>query len=672
MNELRFESYYLPAADLGPENPLPSLQRLRGVNFVQEVEDDIPAEDRAYLGYGFDISLLPYRMQDGYERQRKRRAFQAAVLENEVLRATFLPELGGRLWSLYHKPSQRELLYCNPVFQPANLATRNAWFSGGVEWNIGVPGHSPLTCSPLFAARLNTPEGEPVLCLFEWERVRQVPFRIDAYLPSGSPMLFVRVSITNPHDEITPMYWWSNIAVPEHPSVRVVTPTDYAYKNAYRGGLQRVSVPLWENTDITYSTNLDAANDFFFRIPDGQRPWIAALDGQGTGLVQTSTARLQARKLFVWGMSPGGRRWQEYLSVPDRPYIEIQAGLARTQSHCLPMPPQAQWSWLEAYGLLEADGPTIHGSDWAKAWTTVDETLERLLPVERMAAIDQQLSMVASTTPATLHQMGSGWGTLEQLRREAMQETPLLTPDLSFPATSLGADQAPWLNLLQNGELPYQDPAQEPGAWMVQTQWRELLERAVQAGHGDHWLSWLHLGVMYYAAGQLEAVRDAWTKSLQHEPSAWALRNLAVLAQDEKQYEAAAALYEQAVDLAPHVTRLVIECCEALLGANRAAAVPPLLETVPSTVQAHSRVQLLRARAALQLDDLETVAAILRQPLEFADIREGEVSLTDLWFGMHEKRLAQTEGVAIDESLRRRVRAEYPPPAELDFRLSGS
>ena len=43
----------------------------------------------------------------------------------------------------------------NPVFQPGNLAIRNAWFSGGVEWNMGIRGHSVYTCSPVFAARVH-------------------------------------------------------------------------------------------------------------------------------------------------------------------------------------------------------------------------------------------------------------------------------------------------------------------------------------------------------------------------------------------------------------------------------------------------------------------------------------------------------------------------------------
>ena len=107
--------------------------------------------------------------------------------------------------------------------------------------------------------------------------------------------------------------------------------------------------------DQTYATNLQSAASIFFEIPRGERPWIAALDKEGRGLVQTSTRRLLGRKLFAWGVAPGGRRWTQFLSGADLPYIEIQAGLTRAQDQCLPMPAGAEWTWTEAYGLMEAD-----------------------------------------------------------------------------------------------------------------------------------------------------------------------------------------------------------------------------------------------------------------------------------------------------------------------------
>src|SRR3989304_4110185 len=149
MGELRFERLTIPGADVGPENPLPPMGR-------QGRRAPDPTQYRGFseemlrnMGYGHPANYLPYAMQDRYARKHQRRDYAVAVLENQTLRAEFLLGLGGRLRSLLHKPSGRHLLECNPVLQPANLAVRNAWFSGGTEWNIGMLGHHPLTCSPL-------------------------------------------------------------------------------------------------------------------------------------------------------------------------------------------------------------------------------------------------------------------------------------------------------------------------------------------------------------------------------------------------------------------------------------------------------------------------------------------------------------------------------------------
>jgi hypothetical protein len=79
---------------------------------------------------------------------------------------------------------------------------------------------------------------------------------------------------------------------------------------------------------------------------------------------------------------------------------------------------------------------------------------------------------------------------------------------------------------------------------------------------------------------------------------------------------------------------------------------------------------VLTARAALDTGDLETVERILLGGVELSDLREGEDVLTELWFGMQEKRLAAEEGVEVDEALRERVRREFPPPPEIDFRMA--
>ena len=144
---IRFEKMRISGAELGECNPLPDIMNNTYIHARYTLSPSVTREEGRYIGWGMLPTLLPYLAQDGYTRERKDMELPAVVLENKYLRAVFLPSLGGRLWQLYDKVGRRDLLYVNPVFQPCNLALRNAWFSGGVEFNLGIRGHSPFTCS---------------------------------------------------------------------------------------------------------------------------------------------------------------------------------------------------------------------------------------------------------------------------------------------------------------------------------------------------------------------------------------------------------------------------------------------------------------------------------------------------------------------------------------------
>ncbi len=670
MSELRLGTWEMPAGGVGQADPLPRMQRIHGPHKKQEPSTAVQKKMRKLFQYGAVPGCLPYRVQYGYDRVLKPRTFRTAVLENDILRATFLTELGGRLWSLVHKPSDTELLYVNRVFQPANLGILNIWFSGGVEWNHGIRGHTPFTCEPLFVARVAGDDGAPVLRMYEWERIRRAPFQIDFLLPDGSPFLLARVRLTNPHDHEVPMYWWSNIAVDEAEGARIVVPAHSAYKFSYDGGIRQLPIPVHEGIDRTYPANPSPAGDYFYAIDDHPRPWIASLGPDGRGLVHVSTPRMRGRKMFRWGMGPGGRRWQEFLSPPgDKPYIEVQAGLARTQAECTPMPAGAEWTWLEAYGLMEADPATIHGEDWDAAIAEVEGRLADMLPSTYLEDTLAAAAAAADREPAELIQRGAGWGALERRRRERNGEEPFCSGALVFGDETLGAEQAPWLALLEEGELPTDDPADPPVSWMVQPEWRQLLEEAVGEGRGAHWLSWLHLGVMAYYAGEADKARKAWEKSIQMAPSAWAYRNLGLFAIGQDRSADAADFYLKARHMAPRLQPLAVECFKVLIRAERYPEAVDLVDELPERVRKMPRIQVLEARAALEIDDLDRVRRLLESDIVVTDMREGEVSLSDLWYRMHEKRLAAAENISIDDELKERVRREFPPPKRLDFRM---
>jgi hypothetical protein len=277
---------------------------------------------------------------------------------------------------------------------------------------------------------------------------------------------------------------------------------------------------------------------------------------------------------------------------------------------------------------------------------------------------------IANQPPQELLHYGSGWGALEERLRRATGRPAMASASTRFPDDSLGEDQAPWLALLEQGRLPHRDPALDPGSLMVQPEWRDLLEQAVHEDRGAHWLAWYHLGVMRYRARDFAGAREAWERSMRQEPTAWACRDLAVLALEAPDPQRAADLWLDAARMNPTCTPLAIECAIALRQAGRAAQLVDFVGALPPQVRSHGRIRLLRAMAALELDDLDTVARYFEGDVDVANIREKETILSDLWFGFQAKRVARERGVQVDDELNRLVRREFPPPPRFDFRLN--
>jgi hypothetical protein len=270
---LRHDTIRLPMADLGPVNPLPPLAGMLDPPFGLDTTG-VPEEIQRGIAYGYPDNMLPYLHQDGYGRDRRPGEIPVVTLENDILRASIALGLGGRIWSLEHTPSGRELLYRNGVFQPANFGLRNAWFSGGLEWNIGARGHTPTSCAPVHAAVVEGPVGTPMVRMWQWERLREVTFQVDVWLDGDLLLAYIR--IRNPNDHVVPMYWWSNIAVPESADTRVLAPARSAYRTTYDGRLAAVAVPTDDGVDGTYPVNSHGAADLFFAIDGDTQPWITA------------------------------------------------------------------------------------------------------------------------------------------------------------------------------------------------------------------------------------------------------------------------------------------------------------------------------------------------------------------------------------------------------------
>lgn len=653
VTELVFEDFTIPAADLGEESALPDIHVNSYIRAAVTVSDAIDEKDSLYIGKGMVSTLLPYRIQDGYTRQRRPRAFKAAVLENEYVRALFLPELGGRLWSLYDKRQKRELLYKNDVFQPANLALRNAWFSGGVEWNVGIKGHNPLTASPMFTQRAYTETGDHVLRMYEYERIRGVVYILEATLSEAS--LLVSITVENTADKDVPMYWWSNIAVPETEGTRVIAPAEETFFCAYTDGayfLDKAAMPYIDGRDITYATASARSRDFFFNISDESDKWVAAVDANGRGLLHMSDPILKGRKLFVWGNHRGGRHWNEWLTDRAGPYVEIQAGLLKTQLEHFVMSANSRIHWRECYTALSMDPQKAHGG-FHEAATAVSEIVCRESRV--LSAAEYR---IVKEDPLALY--GSGWGALEsKVRGRSVSDL------CTFPEDSIGEEQEDWLALL-NGCFPKKDTAVPTRSFIVGEPWLRRMEAIPKNG----WYYYCQLGVMRYAAGDIDGAYSAFLSSVECEKNAWAYRNLAMI---EKNIRGNLALAVHYILLAfherPDYRPLVIECAETLLRAGRPQTWIDIFGGLSEELRAHGRLRMLLGAAYTRLGELSPARAEICDTLTVDDIKEGEYSLSAIWIELYTAVLAKERGVEPSSLTAEDVLAVYPLPRALDFRM---
>lgn len=154
----RLEKRDYRVSNFTSESNLPHLSQSRQEQKAKSTIDDF---EGLFINYGWRETSYPYTQQNAYSEEKEQEII-VAVLENEYLYAEFLPTLGGRMWKFYDKKNQKDILYTNDIIRFRNLSIRNAWFSGGVEFNCGIIGHSPFTCSQMYCAFVTGANGEDI------------------------------------------------------------------------------------------------------------------------------------------------------------------------------------------------------------------------------------------------------------------------------------------------------------------------------------------------------------------------------------------------------------------------------------------------------------------------------------------------------------------------------
>ena len=679
---VRQDKYKIKGSPVGAQNPQPFF---RQPDLAAAMGKNFPEEKKYSFGRETGFRLLPWTKQDRYNRRLLDMEFPSIVMENDFLKAEFIPALGGRLMYLFDKKQNRDILYRNPLFRPVNLAIRDAWFSGGIEWNIGRLGHTTLTCEPLFAGVFNIQE-LTVLRFWEFERQSRLFWRIEFVLPKDSDVLYSYVRIENPDNQDKPLYWWTNAAVPQTPGVRIFSncenvifllpgkekTMDFGVLSGSRGE------SVLPGKDASYPVNFGYSNEYFFQN-DGEKElfWEAAVYEDGYAYGEASTSPLKYRKMFCWGQGRGGRRWQEFLSEPGQEYLEVQAGLAPTQLHTSDIAAGSVVDWVQAFcafqtGELSSKAVQSseavlsnevalsskvllsHQKDYSAARAHTAACLSKHIGQEAMLAMLEQ-GRERKDINAKIISMGGGWGALErQLAAKSGREGP---PGLIFADESIGAAQEPWVQLLKTGCLPARSVQSGPGSFVVDEAWEKLLRESPV--RSDDWLSPYHLGVIYFERGDGGWAVSCWEESVKRQENAWAYRNLALAAAKSGDVPGALDYYRRSMKLPGGEDQsFAEEYIPLLLYAGKETEAQSELDAYikrAGSLEALS-VPLMDAAARLALKNNDDSLLDKIFSIEQAHIREGNNSMVEIWAQREAGRTASSD-------------SETLPPKEIDFRM---
>lgn len=288
----------------------------------------------------------PYTLRNNLTSRRVDHAWRAIYLENEYLKCSVLPDIGGHLYTCIDKISGKSMFYDNPSIKKAAIAYRGAWAAFGIEFNFPVS-HNWVTMSPVNFAFAKHDDGSASVTVGNIDRVYGMEWMVELILRPQSTVLEQRVTLSNRSDARHRFYWWNNAGVPAWDDSRITYPMRFAATHGF------TEIHPWPvDTDgVDYSLVRNQVNGPVSMFAYGSRENFMGVwnPHTNTGTIHFAEyEEVPARKIWSWGVDADGLDWRNALSDNNSAYLEVQAGLFRNQ---------------ETYAFLEPR-QTIHFSEY--------------------------------------------------------------------------------------------------------------------------------------------------------------------------------------------------------------------------------------------------------------------------------------------------------------------
>ncbi len=271
----------------------------------------------------------PYTLRNDLTSRRVDHTWRAIYLENEYLKCSVLPDLGGHLYTCVDKLSSKPMFYANPTIKKAAIASRGAWAAFGIEFNFPVS-HNWVTVSPVSFAFGQKDDGGASVTVGNVDRVYGMEWTVELLLRPKSTILEQRVTLSNRSDVRHRFYWWNNAAVEAWNDSQICYPMRFVATHGF------TEVHPWpvDQDGVDYSVVGNHKNGPVSMFAHGTREDFMGVWNPHTNTGTAHFAEYEdvpAKKIWSWGVDADGLDWRKALSDNDSGYLEVQAGLFRNQ-----------------------------------------------------------------------------------------------------------------------------------------------------------------------------------------------------------------------------------------------------------------------------------------------------------------------------------------------------
>ena len=281
--------------------------------------------------------------------------YRFIVLENDKIRSTICPDLGGRVTSIVHQGSGKEVLYAPDVIRPTRILPRFCYVAGGIEVSFPIS-HSPTQNDSVLYKIDRTTERVYVTC-GERELRFGMQWSVEYSLGPGEDFLTQRAVFHNPGTAAHPWMSWSNAALPCAPD------TEYHFpKGTVISHSSKLDTIDWHQSGPKHESDIKEMTGFFWKTKDGNA-FGAFTPSLGIGLYHIAVDAI-APGMKLWSYGVGKDRAWATLSTANRtPYVEIQGGPVGDQSIKLELQPkETRWHvefWIPSNKALSIYALTI-------------------------------------------------------------------------------------------------------------------------------------------------------------------------------------------------------------------------------------------------------------------------------------------------------------------------